>query len=449
MFDIGIIGAGPGGYVAAIKGAQMGANVIIFEKEHLGGVCLNKGCVPTKTLLKSARLFSEIKRAGQFGIDVSGFGLDYTKMVKRKDSVVKQLSNGIAGLLRKNKVTVVNAEASVASRNSIQAGGIMYDVKNIILATGSIPAMPPIPGVEHAVDSDYILNLDALPESIAIVGGGVIGVEFAVLLAGLGVKATIFEMLPRVLSMADGDVIFCVEKKLKNLDIDVYSGVKVVEIKQSGVTFERQGDVTRIGAEIVLVCTGRVPNVDTDMLDKLGIRHTGGVIDTDEYLRTNINGIYAIGDLNGKSMLAHTAQAEGIAAVENIKGKSTVMRYDRIPYCVYTNPEIAWVGISEEKASGLGIDYITGIFPMSANGKNVAEGETEGIIKLIANAKTKELLGAHLVCTNATDMISGLAVLMESEGTIEELSRVIHPHPTISEGIHETAEALLGSPIHI
>lgn len=448
-YDIGIIGGGPGGYVAAIKGAQAGADVILFEEDTVGGTCLNRGCIPTKSLLKSTRLLQEIREAGQYGIEVGGPKADYGKIFNRKDAVVKTLTSGVEGLLKKNKITIVKQRAELENRHSICAGKERYEVEHVILATGSVPARPPVKGIENALDSDGILEMKELPKSMIIMGGGVIGVEFAMIFQVLGVEVTIVEMLPGVLQMADEAVIAAAESMLQKAGVRVITGAVTEEVDTDGIIYTKDGERIRISSEIVMAATGRIPNTNIERLDILGIRHDRGKIETDMRMRTNIPGIYAIGDLNGRSMLAHTASMEASVAVSDIMGESVQMDYSRIPSCVYTVPEIAWIGITEKQAKELNIPVRTGTFPMSANGKSLVEGNTDGMIKLIAHEKTGEILGGHLVCLHATDMIMEIGILMGMEGTAADISQSIHPHPTVSEAILEAAEAIRGKAVHI
>lgn len=462
MYDVAIIGGGPGGYVAAVKAAQLGLKTVLFEQERLGGVCLNKGCIPTKTLLKSAEVYHTIKNASVFGIKASGCEVDFAAVMKRKNEVVARLTSGVGALLKANGVEVVKKLATILSNSEIQAGETVYSAKNIIIASGSKPMLPPIKGIDSpsVLTSDELLSIDHIPASIVIVGGGVIGVEFAFLLSEFGCKVTIVEMLDSVIAMADADVCAIMTKMLLARGIVLICGAKVVEIGKNGLIYEKDGKSAQVEAQSVLVSVGRVPNSDFAVLDKLGIKHERGKITTDERLKTSVRGIYAIGDVNGKWMLAHKASAEGIVAVENIAAEilsardifsaehSAVMHYDRIPQCIYTTPEIAWVGLTEKQARDLKLDIKCASFPMSANGKSMAEGNTTGFVKLISDAKTGELLGAHLVCAHATDMISEIVLGMNAEVCAQDIAKTIHPHPTVSESIMEAAEALIGKAIH-
>jgi len=452
-FDVGIIGGGPGGYVAAIKAAQAGLTCALFEENTIGGVCLNRGCIPTKTFLKSAQVYNTIKEAGSFGIDVENFRPNYPNIFKRKETVVKQLSGGVAGLLRKNNVTVINSRAVIQGADKIRAGDTNYDVKNIIIATGSRPAFPPIPGIESAMNSDGILNLTELPESVVIIGGGVIGVEFAFYLSAFGVKVTIVEALKTILANADRSVISAAEKILKRSGVAIYADSRVVSVHKNDLEFvSPDGSRETIEAGVVFCAAGRVPNSDVELLDKLGIMHSKGAIQTDEYMRTSVKDIFAIGDVNGKSMLAHTASAEGTVAIKNILGEKAMMNYRVIPQCVYTTPEIAWLGLTEkealERATKTGAKIKTGVFPMAGNGKSLVDGDVSGSIKIIAD-EDNYLIGAHLVCEHASDMIAELGLMMNAGLLVQEIVETVHPHPTFSEAIMEAAEAVIGKPVHI
>lgn len=449
MYDIGIIGGGPGGYVAAIRAAKLGAKVVLFDDGTVGGTCLNRGCIPTKALLKSARMYQEMKEAEEYGIQASAVTVDFPAVMKRKDDIVRQLTSGVAGLLKKNGVTLIRERAVAGNRNTIHAGGESYAVKNVILATGSVPARPSIPGIEYAHDSDYVLTLEQLPDSMVIIGGGVIGVEFASIFRTFGAAVTIVEMLPDILNTADTAVIEYTQRLLKKAGVEIICNARVTQIDAEGLVYEKNGSRGRVKATLVLAAGGRVPNTDPVMLDRLGIRHERGRIETDEKMQTSVPGIYAIGDVNGRSMLAHTASREGEAAVDHILGRFSPMDYGQIPCCVYTTPEIAWIGMTEQEASALGIPYQSSTFPMAGNGKSLIEGESDGFIKLLSDLRTGEVLGAHLVCAHATDMIMEVGILMKLEGLAEDIADSVHPHPTVSEAVMEAAAGLAGMAVHI
>ncbi len=450
IYDVIVIGGGPGGYVAAIKAAQLGGKVLLAEKENLGGVCLNKGCIPTKTLLKASGLYKSLKKAGQFGITIENASFDFGKMMKRKQEVVNTLVSGIKGLIKANGIELVNGEARIQDSSKVSINGMVYEARNIIVATGSRPVMPDIKGIKtgKVMDSDALLTMEDIPASMVIIGGGVIGVEFAVLLSELGCQVTILEMMDEILFMADGDVIKEARRILQSNGVNIITAAKVIEIAGDKVTYEKDGGKQQAEGQRVLMSVGRTPNTDRDELDRLGIKHDKGKIITDEKMQTNVSGIYAIGDVNGKFMLAHVASEEGIVAAENIFGHPARMDYNSIPQCIYSHPEIAWVGMSEKEAMAKGHEINIGKFPLAANGKSLAEGDTSGFIKIIADKKYNEILGVHIVCAHATDMISEGTLAISLEATAKEVASVVHPHPTVSEAVMEAALKTMGKAIH-
>ncbi|WP_446896979.1 dihydrolipoyl dehydrogenase [Clostridium sp. LBM24168] len=448
-----VIGGGPGGYIAAIRAAQLGNEVTLVEKEKLGGTCLNVGCIPTKALLHSAELFSEIKNSSEFGIEVSSAIINWNNVQKRKEKITKKLVSGVKGLLSANKVKVVEGTAAFESQNSVSVvkkdGSIdKVDFDDAIISTGSVPFIPPIPGVklDGVLDSTAALNLKSIPESIAIIGGGVIGIEFATLFSELGSKVTILEMLPFVLPPIDRQISDIISKKLSAKGVSINTGCRVTEIKNNAgsfeVSFTRQNDNLNVQADKVLVAIGRRPNLKGLEAEKIGIRTEKGHVCVDDQMRTNIRNIYAIGDCTGKNMLAHVASEQGVVAAENISGESVTMDYKTVPACVYTKPEIASVGITEEKAKESGVDYKIGIFPISANGKAMISGDTDGIVKIIADKETEEILGVHILAPRATDLITEGALALKLEATVEEIITTVHAHPTIGEAFKEAALAV-------
>jgi len=450
IYDVAVIGGGPGGYVAAIKAAQKGLKTILFEKEKLGGVCLNKGCIPTKALLKSASIYNNAKNSKQFGILCENISFDWSSVMKNKRSIVDRLVGGVDMLLNANKVEIVHSEAVLIDAKTILSNNQKYKAKNIVLATGSEPVLPPIIGIDNkmVITSDQILQLSKLPEKLVIVGGGVIGIEFAFLLKAFDVNVTIIEMMESILINADQDVVKSVSKDFNKLGISIIAAAKVKRIQEKSVVYQKNGKEFSIEADLVLISTGRKPTVNIPMLDKLGIIHNRGIIQTDEKMQTNISDIYAIGDINGKSMLAHTASEEGIIAIENICGEEVYMDYKTIPQCVYIEPEVAWVGLTEQEAIKNGHDVKIGTFPMSANGKSLIEGKTTGFVKIIADNKYGQILGVHLYCTHATDMIAEVVLAMKTECCIDDIAQCVHAHPTVSEGLMEAANAVFGKAIH-
>lgn len=446
MYDVIIIGAGPGGYVAAIKGAQLGLKVAIVEKEELGGVCLNHGCIPTKTLLKSAKVYKEILKANTFGIklDKSSVEVDWTKMLKRKDIAVKKLTTGVKLLLTKNKVDIINGFAEVISAAEVKVDKV-YSTKNIIIATGAHAFVPPIKGVKEGIDDNTILtyremlNIKEIPKNLLIVGGGVIGIEFATLFSSIGSSVTLIEK-DSILQNVDIELRESYRKILKKNKIKVLEETTLTEVKgKVAVT-----DKGEIEFDTMLMSIGTKPNLKG--LEKLNLETYQFGVKTDEELRTNIKNVFAIGDVNGKFNLAHVASAEGIVAVEVIAGKSKMMDYTKIPLGIYGFPEIASVGLTEQELKG---DYKITKFPLAANGRSVSEGATEGYIKVITDKEYGELIGVHILAPNATELISEAVVTMELEGTVFELAKTIHPHPTISEIFMEVAHGVIDKSIHI
>ncbi len=452
-FDIIVIGGGPGGYVAAIKAAQFGKRVAIAEKYQFGGVCINKGCIPTKVLLRSAECLKEVKESGEFGVtdvDVSNAKLNMPLVQKRKSTVMSQLIGGINGLMKKNNVTVLKGEGRIQDKNTVTVEGKTYSTDYIIIATGSAVKTLPItvdPGMDM-MTSDEALNLDAIPKDIAIIGGGVIGIEFAYFFASVGSKVTVVEFLDRILPMVDTEITSQVSDMLKNMGVEIHTSAKVSEITKDAVLFEKDGAKHSVAATSVLMAVGRAPDLGGIDCGALNIATNRGAIVTDLTLKTSVGNIYAIGDVNGKSMLAHTASAEGIVAVENICGHSRLMDYDKIPSAVYIQPEIASVGLTEEQAKEKYGDVRIGKFPLLANGKAKVAGNENGLIKVIIDPKYHEILGVHMFGIHATDMIAEAVAAMNLEATAEEIARSVHPHPTVSEIYHEAFHAAMDKAIH-
>lgn len=453
-YDIIIIGAGPGGYVAAIKAAQLGAKVALIEKEALGGVCLNIGCIPTKALIKSAKIYRNIVNSEKYGItlDQKSIKADWPAIVERKDQIVKRLTGGVGMLLSRNGVEVIKGEAKVLDPNHVEVNGETLEAKNLILATGASPIIPPIPGVEEAykagiiVTSRELLSLDKLPEKLVIIGGGVIGVEFATIFGTFGTEVTILEKLDRILMNVDDDARNMILKILKRNKIEIITGATVTAVNGNEVSYEKDGKTLTVKGNKVLMSVGMRPNIKA--FEHLNLATERGAILTNERLQTSIPNVYAIGDLNGKLMLAHVASHEGIVAVENIMGKDSTVDYSKMPSGIYGFPEIAMVGLTEAQAKEQGYDYQVGKFPFTALGKALADGETDGFVKIIADKKYGEILGVHIVAENAMEMISEGSITMELEGTTSEISSTVHPHPSLSEAFMEAAMAALNKPIH-
>jgi len=452
-FDVAVLGGGPGGYVAAIRAAQLGKKTVLIEKDTVGGTCLNRGCIPTKALLHSAEVYHTVKTAAEFGIDVADASFDYKRIASRKNAIVKKLTGGVGFLVKNAGATLVSGEGKLTDAHTIAVNGETIKAENIIIATGSAPARLPIPGIdtEGVINSDGVLSLEACPESLVVIGGGVIGIEFATLFHTFGKKVTVIEMMESILPGIDEEISASMERLLKKKGIEIVTGAKVLGLrKENGVTceYEKNGEKKTASAETCVVAVGRKPVTADIGLEAAGVKTQGGFIEVDEAMRTSVPNIYAIGDLTGKVQLAHVASAQGLVAAANIAGGNKKMHYGIIPSCIYTHPEIASVGLTEKQAREKGLSIKLGKFPVSANGKSMVMGDAEGFVKIISEAKTGEILGAHMMAPRATDMITEFSVLMKAEGTIDELSDTIHPHPTVSEMIMEAAHDVEGLCIH-
>ncbi|GAA0079597.1 dihydrolipoyl dehydrogenase [Clostridium sporogenes] len=456
-----VIGGGPGGYVAAIRGAQLGAEVTLIEKKKLGGTCLNMGCIPTKVLLHSSELLNEIKEAKILGIEVNNeVKVNWPQLQNRKNTVVNTLVSGVSTLLEHNKVKVINGTAAFEGKSSIkvtkdqgESENIQFD--NVIISSGSVPFIPPIKGkeLEGVIDSTGALSLDSIPKSMVIIGGGVIGIEFANIFNSLGCKVTVIEMLPFILPPVDREISEILKEKLKKDGIDIYNNCKVTKIENNNenlkVSFEEDNSKLNIEAQKVLIAVGRRANISNLNLESTGVYIEKGYIWVNDNMETNIKGIYAIGDCTGKNMLAHVASDQGIIAVENIMGKNKKMDYKTVPACVYTKPELASVGLTEEQAKEKGIDYKVGKFPLIYNGKSLIMNDTEGFIKIIADKKYEEVLGVHILGPRATDLITEAALALRLEATLEEIITTVHAHPTIGEAMKEASLAVNKEAIHM
>ena len=443
-YDVVVIGAGPGGYETAIKAAQCGKKTCIIEGAGFGGTCLNVGCIPTKALIQTADVYHKVKDAARFavtGVEADKIAVDMAALQARKKAVVKTLVNGVKGLLRGNKVTVVEGMASFADAHTLSVDGRSITGANIIIATGSSIFMPPfiaLEGENHLLTSTEALDLDQVPASVTVIGGGVIGVEFAYLLNRLGSKVTVLELMDHILPMVDIEVSRLAEKRMTKDGILFRLGAKVSRVKDDTVYYEFGGQNCQVKSDMVLMAVGRVPNTQGLNAKGIGIEFDRKAIRTDAHMRTNIPHIYAIGDVNGKVMLAHTASHEGMVAVADICGQGEEMRYDRIPSCVYLEPEIACIGLTEAQArEKYGDGLKIGRFNMAANGKSLIAGDTDGLFKVIVAADTGEILGVHLYGQHVTDMIGEISAAMAAEGTAEELIHAIHPHPTVNEALGE------------
>jgi len=452
-FDIAVIGGGPAGYVSAIKGAQLGGKVVLFEKDVVGGTCLNRGCIPTKAFIKSAETAHEAKNSAKRGVILNGeIAIDMPKVVEFKNGVVKTLTGGVAALLRSNGVTVVNGVAKMKSETEIECNGEVYTAKNTILCGGSKAIKLPFKGVDNpkVLTSDGILDVQELPEKLVIIGGGVIGCEMATAFACFGCDVTIVELLERVTANLDKDISAGITRGLKSLGVKVMTGKQVEEIADKGGKTYVIASGESYEADLILLSIGRA--ADLECLGALAdrIKQERGKVVVDDYMRTSIPNIYAPGDINGRIMLAHPAFKMGEAAAACCMGKEVKADLSKVPSCVYTMPEAASCGLTEEKAKEIyGDDLLVGKFPFAANGRALAGGATEGFVKVLADKKTGEIVGVHMLGGAATEMIAEACDLMTAEITIEEAADIIHSHPTCSEAFMEACADALGCCIHL
>ena len=456
-YDVGIIGGGPGGYVAAIKAAQLGGSVCLIEKGEWGGTCLNRGCIPTKTLFAVANLATQVQEASDFGVHISGEAtIDYPQVLAHKTSVIEQLTGGIAQLLKANKVDTRNGIATLTSKNTIavsKSDGTteQLQARNVIIATGSEPAEPPVFEIDETqvLTTTGILNLTELPESLLIVGGGVSGCEFASIFSALGCQVTVLELLPTILATEDVQVIRHIQLFMKRKGITIHTGAKLTHVKKSDASvtavLESGEEIT---AEKVLVSIGRRYNTESIGLEKVGVRTDGGKIVVDVRMQTNIPGIYAVGDVASRYLLAHVASAEGKVAAQNCLGNSVAMDYQVIPWCVFTLPEIGHVGMTEKEATDEGYEVKVGRFPYAANGKALGLRETDGFVKTVSDADSGDILGVHIVGAQASTLIHEAAVGVRLGASAADIAHTVHAHPTLSEMVMESAEAADDRAIH-
>ena len=461
-YDVLVIGSGPGGYVAAIRAAQLGLNVGVVEKENIGGVCLNWGCIPTKSLLKSAQALEYAKHAADYGVSISGeVKADFEAMVNRSREVAGGMSKGVQFLFKKNKIEVINGYGRLKAKGTVEVEDekgkkTTVEAKHIILATGARSRQ--LPNLEQdgkkIIGYREAMTLGKQPKSMVVVGSGAIGSEFAHFYHSVGTDVTLVEYMPTLVPNEDEEVAKTLERSFKKAKMKVMTSASVESVDTSGklckvVVKTKKGEET-IEAEIVLSAVGIAPNIENIGLEELGIELENGKIKVDEYYRTNVEGVYAIGDIVHGPALAHVASAEGITCVEKIAGKNPdPVDYGNIPGCTYTSPEVSSVGMTEKKAKEAGYDIKVGKFPYSASGKASASGQKDGFVKLIFDSKYGELLGAHMIGGNVTEMIAELVVAKKLEITGHELIKTIHPHPTMSEAIMEAAAAAYDEVIHL
>ena len=463
-YDIVVLGGGPGGYVAAIRAAQLGFKTALIEKENLGGICLNWGCIPTKALLKSAELYDTMKNhAGDFGLKVEGLSFDFNKIIKRSRNVSKRVTKGVEYLMRKNKIDVIKGFGVITGKNGVivsdEDGNSVAEIEfdKLIISTGGRPRELDIIPVdrEKIITSKEAMTLSQLPGEMIIIGAGAIGVEFAYFYNVLGTKVTIIEMLDNIVPLEDKEVSVALANSFKKRGIEIHTSTKVLKVGKKGkkvtVEIENSGGKQKLQSDIVLSAIGVVGNIENIGLENIGVETERGFIKVNkETFETNIKNIYAIGDVTGPPLLAHVASAEGIHCVENIKGLNPpAIDYDSIPACTYTHPQVASIGLTEEKAVEQGYKIKVGKFPYSASGKATAAGDREGFVKLIFDEKYGELLGAHIIGAEATELIAELGIAKELEADYETIVKTVHAHPTLSEMIMEAAGNAYDESIHI
>ncbi len=436
-YDLIVIGAGPGGYIAAERAGHEGLKVLLIEKDNLGGVCTNWGCIPTKSLLNSSKLYKKAKYSESFGVTAENVQFSLEKAMAHKQDTIDTLRKGIAFLMKKNKVDVVMAEAEVTAADTVVADGKTYKCDNLIVATGSTAFVPPIPGSDlpHVLDNKGILNVERIPENLVVIGGGVIGVEFASFFSNIGVNVSVVEMMDEIIPLMDADFSVALRKSLDKVDFHLKA--RVTRIDDKKVYFEKDGKETALEADMVLMAVGRRPI--TMGLEKIGLDVAPQGIRVDEQMKTNLPGVYAIGDVNGKSLLAHSASRMAEVAVNSLLGKQDRMRYSAVPWALYTEPEAAGCGLTEKDAKEQGFSVKTGVMQMRANGRFLAEQgkKAPGMCKVVVDADSNEILGVHLLGSYSSEIIHSAAAMLEMELRVQDVKEMIFPHPSISEIIKD------------
>jgi dihydrolipoamide dehydrogenase len=457
-FNVIVIGGGPGGYVAAIRAAQLGAKVLLIEKDEVGGTCLHRGCIPTKAMLSDAELYEHLKRSSV--IKAEGFRVDMGELLSRRNEVVRRLATGVQFLIKDHGITLSQGMARFLDPKTIevesQKGREQFEGQKIIIATGSVSAQIPNVPVDGKtiLTSTEMLNLSSIPKDLLIMGGGVIGMEFACLFNGLGSKVTVIEMLPEIISTEDGEVIRGLATLLKKRKIEIYTEARVKEARvkkgrSEVVAIDKEGKEILFRAQKALVAVGRSPYTQGLQLDKIQIAMDGKFIKVNERMETSHPGVYAIGDVTGRQMLAHKASAEGMVAAENSMGYVSKVDYSKIPNCIYTFPEVGSIGLTEKQAKDKGLRVMIGRFPFQSNARALATGDAEGFVKVIAEKDLGQVIGVHILGEHATDLIGGPALALALEVTVEEMGKTIQPHPTLTEAISEAALDAIKESIHL
>lgn len=451
-----IIGGGVAGYPAAIKAARMGADVTLIENTFLGGTCLNRGCIPTKSLLHAGEVVQTMKESKIFGIHCKGYTVDFGSVFKRKEAVVQQLRQGVKTLLKAKQIRVVQGTAEFLDTSTVQIKDTTEKIKfdKVLIASGSKPGHINIKGCDGpgVLNSDQVLELKTLPKSVAIIGGGVIGVEFAQIFHQLGSKVTILELLENLIPGSDSEIAQTLEQSMVETGIEVVTGAAIKEVKgkkgKNEVIYTKAGNEKQVLAEKIFLCVGRTPDISLLKVENIGLAHENGMVSVNDRMETNVPGVYAAGDVIGGIMLAHTASLEGECAVSNALGKESIINYKVMPSCIYTDPEVASVGLTEEEAKKK-CEIEVGRFPFYASGKALVINRTNGMIKIICEKQFGEVLGVHIIGPRATDMIAEAVLGMTMEVTVEEIAHAVHPHPTLSEAMMETALSLCGGAVHM
>lgn len=447
-FDLLVLGGGPGGYLCAERAAQGGMKVAVFEKKALGGTCLNEGCIPTKTFLNSSKMYRHAKESEAYGVVADNVTYDHAKVVERKDSVVKTLVAGVGATMKSNKVTVISATAKVNGRGQngflVEADGVTYEGKRLVIASGSETVVPPVPGLKEGLESGFVvtnrevLDEKTLPKNLVVIGGGVIGLEMAYYFASVGVSVTVIEMMPKIAGATDPDICKVLTDAFTKRGMVFKLSSKVLEVKKDSVIYEENGEKKELKCDKVLLSAGRKPATANIGIETLALDMDRAAIKTDRHLCTNVSGVYAIGDCNGKLMLAHTAYREAEVAVNHMLGNADEMRYDVIPSVIYTDPEVASVGYSKEEAEKLGMKVKEVKLPMSYAGRYLAETNGgKGFIKIVVDTEKNRLVGCHMVGSYASEIIMTATMMVDTELTPSRLKKLVFPHPTVAEIIRE------------
>ena len=453
-FDIIVIGGGPGGYLAAERAGHAGLKTMVIEKREFGGVCLNEGCVPSKTFLNSAKVFDYANHASNYGVTVNGTAtIDQKFVVERKNGVVKMLVGGVKAQLKRNKVTMKVAEAFIEGKADdgiiVKAGEEKFLAKRLIVATGSMPVVPPIPGLRENLEAGVVmtnrevLDLTEIPKKLVVIGGGVIGLEMASYFSSVGSKVTVVEMMNKIAGPTENEISGILQKSLEKKGVEFKLGAKVTGVEKDGVIYEKDGKTEKVDADKILCSIGRRAVTQGIGLENIGVNLERGAIVTDDMMRTNVANVYAVGDVNGKIMLAHTAYREAEVAINNILGKKDRMRYNVIPSVIYTNPEVGSVGETEESAKQKGLDVKTVSIPLTFSGRYIAENtDLNGICKLVVNKKTNTLIGAHVIGSYSGEYIVAVSAMIDLEVDIENIKKLVFPHPTVCEIVREAIWAI-------